>query len=55
MATKRDDDRHRITKDATNVMTRDESGETVQVAELFEVGHSRIVTVFLPEEKSSFT
>ena len=55
MATKRDDDRHRITKDATNVMTRDESGEAVQVAELFEVGHSRIVTVFLPEEKSSFT
>lgn len=55
MAAKRNDDRHRVTKDATNVIARNESGEAVQIAELFEVGHSRIVTVFLLEEKGSFT
>ena len=54
MAAKRNDDRHRVAKDAANVLARNESGEAVQVAELFEVGHSRIVTVSHLEEKGSF-
>lgn len=40
------DDRDRVAKEASNTRARNESGEPVEVAELLEFGHPKIVPFF---------
>lgn len=52
MAVQRNDDRHRVAENAADALARCEAGEAVQVAEVLEVSHPSIVTLFPLEEKS---
>jgi hypothetical protein len=51
-AAERNDDRHRIAKDATNVRSWYESRVPVQVVELLEVGHPEIVQIFSSKRRT---
>ena len=49
-----DDDGPRVAEDAVNAILGTEAREAIQIAELLEVGHARIVTGFSGEGKPAF-